>query len=477
MSARHQLRIGNRRLGRDRAPIDVTSGPPVGETLQLARERKGVDLYRAERDTKIRLRYLAALEDGDWNELPAPVYTKGFLRNYAIYLGLEPDEILDRWRDEMEALRTATRVAVAPPPMPIVEPGGRRFTITPGMVVAGSVALLVFLFVGYIGLQLLRFVADTPPVTLTYPANVVSQIDATEITLQGTAAPGAVITITGPDGAIYNAVTDEAGSWTRQVNLARGENRFNVVATDPVTQHESKLVLTINVPLPSPSPGSTATPLAPLPLTLSLTSPPDGAVIDVGSVTFSGTTSGTRITIASTYLGAPGEASPTPFPLATETPEPSAGDSPSPPPVGPARDITVSTGSFSQMLEFPIGHWRVAVTAYASGLEPVSRTIELTVGRAKPSTLSLLIEIIGGRSWLRVLADGVRVPGLASHTATRGESFTATAQNEFCVRAGNAGSLRLTLNGAQLDALGGNGEVGSWIINGVDPPTPAPEPC
>ena len=190
MSARHQLRIGNRRLGRDRAPIDVTSGPPVGETLQLARERKGVDLYRAERDTKIRLRYLAALEDGDWNELPAPVYTKGFLRNYAIYLGLEPDEIVDRWRDEMESLRTATRVAVAPPPMPIVEPGGRRFTITPAMVVAGSVALLVFLFVGYIGLQLLRFVADTPPVTLTYPANVVSQIDAAEITLQGTAAAG-----------------------------------------------------------------------------------------------------------------------------------------------------------------------------------------------------------------------------------------------------------------------------------------------
>ena len=62
----------------------------MGETLQLARERKGVDLYRAERDTKIRLHYLAALEDGDWDELPAPVYTKGFLRNqqYAVALAL-----------------------------------------------------------------------------------------------------------------------------------------------------------------------------------------------------------------------------------------------------------------------------------------------------------------------------------------------------------------------------------------------------
>src|SRR5687767_11788020 len=105
MTARHQLRIGNRRLGRDRTPIDAVPAPPVGETLQAARERKGVDLYRAERDTKIRLRYLSALEDSDYDELPAPVYVKGFLRNYAIYLGLDPDEVLDRWHDEMEQMR------------------------------------------------------------------------------------------------------------------------------------------------------------------------------------------------------------------------------------------------------------------------------------------------------------------------------------------------------------------------------------
>src|SRR6188508_3776411 len=106
MTARHQLRLG-KRLGRDRAPIDATPAPPVGETLQLARERKGVDLYRAERDTKIRLRYLSALEDSAYEDLPSPVYTKGFLRNYAIYLGLDPDELLERWRDEMESVRSS----------------------------------------------------------------------------------------------------------------------------------------------------------------------------------------------------------------------------------------------------------------------------------------------------------------------------------------------------------------------------------
>ena len=65
-----------------------------------ARERKGVDLYRAERETKIRARYLGALERGDYRELPGAVYTKGFLRNYALYLGLDPDEVLSQWRRE-----------------------------------------------------------------------------------------------------------------------------------------------------------------------------------------------------------------------------------------------------------------------------------------------------------------------------------------------------------------------------------------
>ena len=75
----------------ERAPDRRDRRAGVGDLLHAAREKKGVDLYRAERDTKIRARHLAALEDGDYSELPGSVYTKGFLRNYALYLGLDPD--------------------------------------------------------------------------------------------------------------------------------------------------------------------------------------------------------------------------------------------------------------------------------------------------------------------------------------------------------------------------------------------------
>src|SRR6266571_2720356 len=101
MTARHQVRVGGR-LGRGRMPIDATPAPSLGEMLEAARERKGVDLHRAERDTKIRLKHLAALESDDYAELPGNVYARGFLRNYALYLGLDPDEVLVRWRVEQD---------------------------------------------------------------------------------------------------------------------------------------------------------------------------------------------------------------------------------------------------------------------------------------------------------------------------------------------------------------------------------------
>lgn len=51
---------------------------PVGEQLRQAREGKGFDLHRVERDTKIRIKYLEALESGDFADLPGDVYARGF---------------------------------------------------------------------------------------------------------------------------------------------------------------------------------------------------------------------------------------------------------------------------------------------------------------------------------------------------------------------------------------------------------------
>ena len=69
----------------------------IGHILREARENKGLSLEEAQAKTRISVRYLTALENGQYSALPTPVHTRGFLRNYARFLGLDPQPLLDRY--------------------------------------------------------------------------------------------------------------------------------------------------------------------------------------------------------------------------------------------------------------------------------------------------------------------------------------------------------------------------------------------
>ena len=69
----------------------------IGSSLREARLRQGVDFVEAEAATKIRSKYLHALEDEQFEVLPAKTYVKGFLRAYADYLGLDGQLYVDEY--------------------------------------------------------------------------------------------------------------------------------------------------------------------------------------------------------------------------------------------------------------------------------------------------------------------------------------------------------------------------------------------
>lgn len=69
----------------------------LGNNLREARQRRRIDLVIAEQDTKIRSKYLAALETEDFDVLPGPVFVRGFLRTYSRYLGLDPQLFIDEY--------------------------------------------------------------------------------------------------------------------------------------------------------------------------------------------------------------------------------------------------------------------------------------------------------------------------------------------------------------------------------------------
>jgi transcriptional regulator with XRE-family HTH domain len=69
----------------------------LGHILREARETKGLTLREVQEKTRISSRFLEALEMGDYDRLPTPTHVRGFLRNYARFLGLDPNPLLERY--------------------------------------------------------------------------------------------------------------------------------------------------------------------------------------------------------------------------------------------------------------------------------------------------------------------------------------------------------------------------------------------
>jgi Helix-turn-helix domain len=85
------------------ATRDEGTGLPIGEVLKRTRTRRKLDIHTVEQETKIRTKYLRALENEEWDVLPGPAYAKGFLRTYAQFLGLDGDALVDEYRRTVEA--------------------------------------------------------------------------------------------------------------------------------------------------------------------------------------------------------------------------------------------------------------------------------------------------------------------------------------------------------------------------------------
>jgi cytoskeleton protein RodZ len=90
----------------------------VGRVLRDAREGFGQDIPTVSQQLRIRSVYLNAIEEGRYQDLPGSTYAVGFVRSYAEYLGLEPNEIVRRFRDEAAEVNGRTKLNF---PMPAVE--------------------------------------------------------------------------------------------------------------------------------------------------------------------------------------------------------------------------------------------------------------------------------------------------------------------------------------------------------------------
>lgn len=125
------------------------AGLTFGEELKKEREIRGISLAEIAEATKISKRFLGAIEKNDFESLPAPVFTRGFVREYARYLGLNAEDMVNRYAHYMDS---EGKIAEDDPlPMrssdhvPTSAPGhrgaGRRWGIVALVVTAAALAL------------------------------------------------------------------------------------------------------------------------------------------------------------------------------------------------------------------------------------------------------------------------------------------------------------------------------------------------
>jgi cytoskeleton protein RodZ len=207
----------------------------IGTTLREARMRARIDISEVEARTKIRAKYLRAIENEEWDLLPGPVYVKSFLRTYGDFLGLDSRLLVDDYKrrferpsdQEMRSIATRTRERQRAARGPLIPP----WVVIAGVLVAVVAALYV---VGKLTSSSSKSTA--PPVSATKPP--VHHATHPAAARPAPARPRAVTLQLVPTGQVYVCLVDGRG---KRLIPGRIFGPGEVVPTETA----SKLMLTL----------------------------------------------------------------------------------------------------------------------------------------------------------------------------------------------------------------------------------------
>ena len=203
--------------------------PPkgLGETLASARKKKNITIEQAEEETKIRARYLRALESGSYEQLPGNVYALGFLTKYADFLGVDKKSLILQFKIERKesthpvSFTREKRIK------------GPRFSITPKLLIFLIVLLAFGLIFSYI-IYSVRAFAMPPNLEISSPvAEQVVKESKTKII--GKTDEGVILLIND-----QSVLLDDNGNFSQEVKLNQGLNTFELKAENRLKKQTVK---------------------------------------------------------------------------------------------------------------------------------------------------------------------------------------------------------------------------------------------
>ncbi len=228
----------------------IPSKQTLGARLKALRQKKHLSLETAEQETKIRTRYLEAIEEDRWHEISLS-HCKGFIRRYGAYLGLTSEAI------EQELAILPLSSYQKQPFSPHMLRRSSPWIVTPRTIATGASIVVLLLFIGYVIFQVRRFAAP-PTLAITKPeAEAVVTTDT--IAIEGKSDPGATITI---DNLQASAASD--GTFVSTLVLRPGLNQVTVRSENRIKKQTTRVISILyqpnEAPTPSPTPSTSPSP-------------------------------------------------------------------------------------------------------------------------------------------------------------------------------------------------------------------------
>lgn len=191
----------------------------VGQILKENRIKKEINLGDVARETKIRKTYLLALEKDDYQSLPSVATTKGFIRNYAQFLGLEPERVVAIFKRDYR--RVQEQKAIFPSTADL----NKQFRWSPKKTLILVVALFILAFLTYLVYQY-HGLLGRPRLEVYLPADN-QQVSEEQIVVKGKTEPDNSVSINGN----LTQVNDQ-GEFNHRFRLVSGENKIMIEATN-----------------------------------------------------------------------------------------------------------------------------------------------------------------------------------------------------------------------------------------------------
>ncbi len=171
--------------------------PDIGNTLREARIRRGLTIAEVEAITKIRGRYLQALEENDFEVIPGPAIVKGFLRTYAVLLKLDADALIAEYRstyeppdrDEANNVR-AEATTRTPSRVSRQERRTRKKRLQRGYILAAVVAVAIIALLAWFGSGRGQEAATLGSENLNPPSTASASSPESNVTQSVTVSPG-----------------------------------------------------------------------------------------------------------------------------------------------------------------------------------------------------------------------------------------------------------------------------------------------